>query len=94
MGPGHGPQELPPALRQGRRLDPDHDRPQERIYDKPKTPYARLHDTGILEEATRARLEAEHDKLKPARITQDINQIQRQLIEQAKNRNHSTRPAA
>ena len=67
---------------------------KKRIYDKPKTPYARLLDTGILHEATHARLEAEHDKLNPARITRGINRIQQQLIELAKNRTLGTRPAA
>lgn len=67
---------------------------KKRIYDKPKTPYTRLLDTSILKEATRARLETEHDKLNPARITRGINRIQQQLIELAKNRTHSTRPAA
>ena len=45
-------------------------------------------------EATHARLEAEHDKLNPARITRGINRIQQQLIELAKNRTLGTRPAA
>lgn len=67
---------------------------KKRIYDKPKTPYARLLDTGILHEATHARLQAEHDKLNPARITRGINRIQQQLIDLAKNRTQGSRPAA
>lgn len=67
---------------------------KKRIYDKPRTPYQRLLDTGILDETTTTRLEAEHDKLNPARITRGINRIQQQLIELAKNRTLSTRPAA
>lgn len=67
---------------------------KKRTYDKPRTPYARLLDTGILDDTTRTRLEAEHDKLNPARITRGINRIQQQLIELAKNRTLDTRPAA
>lgn len=67
---------------------------KKRIYDKPRTPYQRLLDTGALDDQTRARLEAEHDKLNPAKITRGINRIQQQLIELAKNRTLSTRPAA
>lgn len=64
------------------------------IYDKPETPYSRLIRSGLLDEKMRARLEATHDKLNPAKITRRINQIQRQLIELAAARTQSTRPAA
>ncbi|MCB0892413.1 MAG: hypothetical protein KDB51_11420, partial [Propionibacteriaceae bacterium] len=57
---------------------------KKRVYDKPKTPYQRLLDTGPPDPATRARLAAEHDKLNPARITRGINHIQQQLIDLAK----------
>lgn len=67
---------------------------KKRIYDKPRTPYQRLLDTGALDPTTRARLEAEHDKLNPAKITRGINRIQQQLIDLAKNRTLGTRPAA
>ena len=67
---------------------------KKRTYDKPKTPYQRLLDTGALDPTTRARLEAEHDKLNPAKITRGINRIQQQLIDLAKNRTLGTRPAA
>lgn len=67
---------------------------KKRTYDKPKTPYQRLLDTGMLDHTTRTRLEAEHAKLNPARITRGINRIQQQLIELAKNRTLGTRPAA
>ena len=40
------------------------------------------------------RLEHEHAKLNPARITRRINQIQQQLIELASARTQGTRPAA
>ena len=67
---------------------------KKRVYDKPKTPYQRLLDTGPPDPATRARLAAEHDKLNPARITRCINHIQQQLIDLAKARTLGTRPAA
>ncbi len=67
---------------------------KKRVYDKPKTPYQRLLDTGPPDPATRARLAAEHDKLNPARITRGINHIQQQLIDLAKARTLGTRPAA
>ncbi len=67
---------------------------KKRIYDKPRTPYQRLLDTGILDDTTRARLETEHATLNPARITTRINHIQTQLIDLAKNRTLGTRPAA
>jgi len=67
---------------------------KKRVYDKPKTPYQRLIDSGVLDQQTRTRLEAEHTKLNPARITRGINRIQQQLIDLAKTRTLSTRIAA
>src|SRR5665648_289409 len=67
---------------------------KKRVYDKPRTPYQRLLDTDILDDKTRARLQREHAKLNPARITKRINQIQRQLIDLAAARTQGTRPAA
>lgn len=67
---------------------------KKRVYDKPRTPYQRLLDTDILDDKTRARLQREHAKLNPARITKRINQIQRQLIDLATARTQGTRPAA
>ncbi len=67
---------------------------KKRVYDKPRTPYQRLLDAGVLDKKTRARLEREHAKLNPARITRRINQIQQQLIELASARTQGTRPAA
>lgn len=67
---------------------------KKRIYDKPRTPYQRLLDAGILDDKTKARLEQEHAKLNPARITRRINQIQQQLIDLATARTQGTRPAA
>lgn len=67
---------------------------KKRIYDKPRTPYQRLLDTGILDDTTRARLETEHQALTPAKLTRRINKIQQQLIELAAARTQGTRPAA
>ena len=67
---------------------------KKRVYDKPRTPYQRLLDADLLDLKTRTRLEREHAKLNPARITRRINQIQQQLIELASARTQGTRPAA
>lgn len=67
---------------------------KKRIYDKPKTPYQRLLDCGILDESTRTTIEVEHADLNPAAITRRINQIQQQLIDLAAARTKGTRPAA
>ncbi|MEX2374740.1 MAG: integrase, partial [Dehalococcoidia bacterium] len=67
---------------------------KKRVYDKPRTPYQRLIDTRALDATTHARLEREHEKLNPARVTRRINQLQQQLIELAAARTQGTRPAA
>lgn len=67
---------------------------KKRIYDKPRTPYQRLIDAGVLDEKTRARLEREHTNLNPAKLTRRINKIQTQLIDLAAARTRGTRPAA
>ena len=67
---------------------------KKRVYDAPRPPYQRLIDADILDEKTRARLEREHAKLNPAKITRRINQIQQQLIDLASARTQGTRPAA
>lgn len=67
---------------------------KKRVYDKPRTPYQRLLDSGVLAPKAQARLEQEHAKLNPARITRRINQIQQQLIDLASARTQGTRPAA
>lgn len=67
---------------------------KKRVYDKPRTPYQRLLDAGVLDEKTRTRLGREHATLNPAKITRKINQIQQQLIDLAKARTQGTRPAA
>jgi transposase InsO family protein len=56
---------------------------KKRVYDKPKTPYQRLLDAGILDDDARATIEAEHAALNPAAITRRVNPIQQQLIGRA-----------
>lgn len=67
---------------------------KKRVYDKPRTPYQRLLAAGTLDDHTRARLEAEHATLNPAKITRRINAIQQQLIHLAAARTQDGRPAA
>ena len=67
---------------------------KKRIYDKPRTPYQRLIDAGVLDDNTSARLDREHANLNPAKLTRRINQIQQQLIDLAAARTQGTRPAA
>jgi hypothetical protein len=67
---------------------------KKRVYDKPRTPYQRLLAAGVLNETTRARLEAAHADLNPARITRRLNAIQQQLIQLAAARTQGTQPAA
>ena len=64
------------------------------IYDKPATPYARLIASGILDEKAKTRLESEHARLNPARITRRINGIQNDLIQLAAFRTQAGRQAA
>jgi hypothetical protein len=51
-----------------------------RIYDKPRTPYHRVIDSGILTEAKAAELAALMEITNPADLTRGITQIQTQLI--------------
>ncbi|MFV0432969.1 MAG: integrase [Leucobacter sp.] len=67
---------------------------KKRVYDKPRTPYQRLIDTGVLDNAAQERLAIEHAKLNPAAITRRINRIQQQLVDLAAARTQGTRPAA
>ncbi len=67
---------------------------KKRVYDKPKTPYRRLVDSGVLDPATRARLAAEHDRLNPADLARRITDIQNQLIRLAERRTQTDQPAA
>ena len=67
---------------------------KKRTYDKPRTPYQRLIDTGTLDEQTHTRLQAQHAALNPAKLTRAITHIQTQLIDLAAARTRGTRPAA
>ncbi|APZ08648.1 integrase catalytic domain-containing protein [Acidipropionibacterium acidipropionici] len=67
---------------------------KKRVYDKPKTPYQRLVDSGVLDPATRARLAAEHGRLNPADLARRITDIQNQLIRLAERRTQTDQPAA
>lgn len=67
---------------------------KKRVYDKPKTPYQRLVDSGVLDPAARARLAAEHDRLNPADLARRITDIQNQLIRLAERRTQTDQPAA
>jgi hypothetical protein len=51
------------------------------IYDKPKTPYKRLLDSGILSEEKEAELKRRFDSLNDAHITRKINELQHRLLE-------------
>lgn len=63
------------------------------IYDKPATAYARLIASGILDESTTTRLEKDHVRMNPARITRRINAIQNELIQLASFRTQAVRHA-
>ena len=51
-----------------------------RIYDKPKTPYQRVLDSGAATEAKTAELVALRKATNPAELTRQITRIQNQLI--------------
>ena len=57
-----------------------------RTYDKPKTPYQRLVDSGVLEDGQAVRLAALHTAMNPAELTRGINRIQQALITSAKDK--------
>lgn len=67
---------------------------RKRVYDKPRTPYQRLLDSGTLDQTHHNRLTAEHADLNPARLTRRINHLQQQLIDLAAARTLTTRPDA
>ena len=75
-------------------LDHHDRRPEEAGLRQARTPYQRLLAAGALDDHTRARLEAEHATLNPAKITRRINAIQQQLIQLAAARTQGGRPAA
>lgn len=51
-----------------------------RVYDKPRTPYQRVLDSGVLTTAKTAELKALFDAVNPADLTRDITAIQTRLI--------------
>ncbi len=60
---------------QGRRL---------RVYDKPKTPYQRVLESGVLSRVQERALRAQYMKLNPVELTRDIVRYQGMLITKAK----------
>lgn len=65
---------------------------KKRVYDKPRTPYQRLIDTGALDQPTAERLAALHADLNPASLTRKINTLQNKLIDIAATRTIAGRP--
>lgn len=55
-----------------------------RVYDKPKTPWQRLQQSGILNEQQLSKVAARIDGMNPADLTRQINTIQMQLLDLAK----------
>lgn len=55
-----------------------------RVYDKPKTPWQRVRDTGILNTEQTTVISARIEAVNPADTTREINHIQQQLTEPAK----------
>ncbi len=57
-----------------------------RTYDKPRTPYQRVIDSGVLAQEQSHRLAALHRETNPAALTRNINRIQQALIASAKDK--------
>jgi hypothetical protein len=57
---------------------------KKRIYDKPKTPYQRMHDSGVLDTQQLSNVAARIEGINPADPTRQINAIQMQLLDLAK----------
>jgi len=57
-----------------------------RTYDKPKTPYQRVTDSGVLSGEQTDKLQALHLATNPAELTRNINRIQQALIASAKDK--------
>lgn len=55
-----------------------------RIWDKPKTPWQRLRESGVLDDQEQAALATRIDGVNPADLTRHINAIQTQLLDLAK----------
>jgi hypothetical protein len=57
-----------------------------RVYDKPATPWQRVKASGLLDQTQQAAVEARITGINPADLTRQINAIQMQLIELAKDK--------
>ena len=62
-----------------------------RIYDRPRTPYQRVTDTGVLTPAKAAELQALFNSINPADLTRGITDIQLQLISLAADKTQAMR---
>lgn len=59
---------------------------RKRLYDKPKTPYHRLRDSGVLSQPQLDELEAIYQSINPAQLTRQILTYQDRLISLAKDK--------
>lgn len=59
---------------------------RKRLYDKPRTPYHRLRDSGVLSQAQLDELEAVYKSINPAQLTRQILTYQDRLISLAKDK--------
>ena len=57
---------------------------RKRIYDKPATPWQRLHSSGVLDAQQLSAVAARIEDINPADLTRQINTIQMQLLDLAK----------
>jgi hypothetical protein len=57
---------------------------KKRIYDKPKTPWQRLHESGVLDKQQLSKVSTRIEGINPADLTRQINTIQMQLLDLAK----------
>jgi len=57
-----------------------------RTYDRPRTPYQRVVDSGALADQQAHRLRTVHEQTNPAELTRNINRIQHTLIASAKDK--------
>jgi hypothetical protein len=57
---------------------------KKRIYDKPKTPWQRMQDSGVLDTQQLSNVAARIEGINPADLTRQINAIQMQLLDLAK----------
>ena len=57
---------------------------KKRVYDKPKTPWQRLQESGVLDTKQLSAVAARIEGINPADLTRQINAIQMQLLDLAK----------